>query len=99
MHTQPHPLAGQTVVLRAGTTLPFHPDPADGAIEVRVEDWCDRVFGQSWMTLEGNAAALAYALRSASAGLPLDNAVVYGKDEATGFGHLVHVSEIVGGAE
>ncbi len=89
-HTTPHPLAGQTVTITAAlhgegpSTHTFH-----------VEDWNDRLFGQSWMFMEGHAASLAYAVRSAVAGLPTDNEVVYGKVGA--FGHLVHVSEITGG--
>lgn len=89
-HSTPHPLAGQTVTVRAD----LHGD-GPGAHAFRVEDWNDRVFGQSWTDLEGHPASLVYAMRSALGGLPLDNEVVYGK--VGPFGHLVHVSEIEGG--
>lgn len=91
MHTTPHPYAGQTVKLRDGVEL-----NGQSAAEFTVEDWNDRVFGQSWQTLVGHPACLAYAMRGAIAGLPGDNEVVYGK--AGGLGHLVHVSEIAGEA-
>lgn len=91
-HTTPHPLAGHTVTVKAD----LH-GQGPGEHEFTVEDWNDRVFGQSWMLLEGHPAALVYAMRSAMAGLPTDNEVVYGK--VHGLGHLVHVSEIQGGAE
>lgn len=80
-----HPLAGQTVKIKA--------DAVDlGGQEYRVEDWWQNVAGMSWMDAEGNPAALIYAIRSAVAGLPTDNEVLYGKVGA--FGHLVHVSEL-----
>ncbi|WP_162830037.1 hypothetical protein [Amycolatopsis palatopharyngis] len=84
LHTEPHQLAGQdvTVTTRTGITMTF-----------RIEDWWDRITGGSWMNADGNPAAMAYAVRSVECGLPVDNAVVYGK--SGGFGHLVHVSEIV----
>jgi hypothetical protein len=90
-HTTPHPLAGQTVTI----TADIHGDGTT-AHKYLVEDWNDRLFGQSWMDMQGHPASLAYAVRSAVAGLPLDNEVVYGK--AGHLGHLVHVSEIQGGA-
>ncbi|MGW1039360.1 hypothetical protein [Streptomyces sp. NPDC002547] len=68
-----------------------------GTHEVRVEDWCDRVFGRSWMGMDGSPSALVYAIRSTVAGLPLDNEVVYGKVGQRG--HLIHVSEIQNGGE
>lgn len=86
IHTEPHPLAGQTVEIKIeGETL-----------EYRLEDWWDRVHGSSWMFSDGNPAALKYAVRAAlrePASLPLDDEVVYGKVDI--FGHLIHVSEIV----
>ncbi|WP_091086227.1 hypothetical protein [Micromonospora nigra] len=80
-----HPLAGQTVRLTAS-------DARLAGKEYRVEDWWQNVTGGSWMDATGNPAALTYAMRSALAGLPLDNEVLYGK--VAGRGHLVHVSEI-----
>lgn len=82
MHDASHPLSGQTVDLIDGA-------PAD---KLAIEDWQDRVFGQSWMYATGNPAALNYAMRSAGLGLPIDDNVVYGKDP-NGLGHIVHVSE------
>lgn len=84
LHPQPHPLAGQTVTVDLGY--------GDGPESYVIEDWWDRVSGGvSWMDAAYNPACLKYAMRSAVAGLPLDNEVVYGK---AGFGHLVHVSEL-----
>lgn len=90
-HPSPHPLAGHTVTVKAD----LHGEQA-AEHEFTVDDWNDRVFGQSWMFMEGHPASLVYAMRSAMAGLPTDNEVVYGKVQ--GLGHLVHVSEINGGA-
>lgn len=81
MHSDPHPLAGQTVTVDIG----------DGPEEYRLEDWWDRISGGSWMDATGNPAALGYAVRTAGK-TPIDNEVVYGK--AGWAGHLVHVSEI-----
>jgi hypothetical protein len=86
--------------------MSIHPEPFEGAgktftlpdgSEFRVEDWWDRVAGRSWQVATGNPAALEYGMRSGLTGLPLDDEVVYGKNEG-GFGHLVHVSELDGGA-
>ncbi|MGP3914370.1 hypothetical protein [Nonomuraea sp. 10N515B] len=79
IHTTPHALAGQSSTLKDGSTL-------------RVEDWWDRVSGESWQVSQAPAAFM-YALRSATDALPLDNDVIYGKDDH-GIGHLVHVTEI-----
>lgn len=91
IHQAPHPLARVAVRLLPGVT-----DPARGLViagaGLRVEDWWDRIAGKPWTDCDGNPACLQYAARSALAGLPLDNEVVYGK--ITGFGHLVHASEL-----
>lgn len=58
-----------------------------------IEDWWDRVAGKSWRDCDGNPAALNYAYRAGSNGLPLDDDVLYGKT-ANGRGLLVHVSEV-----
>jgi hypothetical protein len=89
-HSTPHPLAGKTVTVKANI------NGDDGPHTFRLEDWNDRLFGQSWTVMEGHPASLAYAMRAAFANLPLDNEVVYGK--VGSFGHLVHVSEIAGDA-
>lgn len=90
MHSQSHPLAGQTVTVIPAASLYGHTgtDP----VEFRVEDWNDRVFGRSWQVMAGNPACLGYAVRAALGGLPSDNEVVYGK--VGSLGHLVHVDEI-----
>ncbi len=83
-----HPLAGKTVFLRCKSD----PDHLDGQ-EFIVEDWWINVAGRSWMSCDGNPGCLKYAIRSAMAGLPIDDEVVYGHVGA--FGHLVHESELV----
>lgn len=83
MHSEPFDGAGQTFTIDA--------KGIDGT-EIRVEDYWDRVAGQSWTVSNGNFAALQYAIRSGLHGLPMDDEVVYGK--VNGLGHLVHVSEI-----
>ena len=82
-----HPLAGQKVILNC------KPDP-DGlnGNKFRVEDWQMNVMGRSWMVCDGNPACLKYAMRSAFAGLPTDNKVIYG--HINGIGHLIHESEL-----
>jgi hypothetical protein len=90
MKRDKHPLAGQTVVLSCKPG----PDNLSGKTFV-IEDWQENVMGTSWMNCNGNPAALKYAMRSAFAGLPTDNEVVYGHDAQTGLAHIVHVSEIV----
>lgn len=83
IHPNPTSFAGQTVTADLGS----------GPGPFKVEDWWDRVSGGSWMYAEGNRAALAYAMRSGLARLPMDNEVLYGKDQF-GLGHLLHVSEV-----
>ena len=82
-----HPLAGKTVKLNCKPT----PENLDGQ-EFVIEDWWENVAGKSWMFCNGNPACLEYAIRSAFAGLPTDDEVVYGK--VCSYGHLVHVSEL-----
>lgn len=86
LHSHPSPLAGSTVTVDMGRG----PEP------YRVEDWWDRVSGGSWTIAAGNLAALNYAMRAGFNGkpIPLDDEVLYGKDDA-GFGHLVHVNEVL----
>ncbi|MDJ0403997.1 hypothetical protein QNA23_10935 [Rhodococcus erythropolis] len=82
-HLRPHPLAGQTVQIDIDGI---------GTGDFRVENWWDTIAGGSWMTADGNYAAMNYGMRAGFAGLPIDNEVVYGKFGT--FGHLVHVSEL-----
>lgn len=86
-----HPLAGKAVTLPADMKA----TSAEGKTYF-IEDWWVNVAGQSWMNATGNPACLGYAMRSAAAGLPLDDEVVYGK--VNGLGYLVHVSELGGAA-
>lgn len=88
-HSSPHPQAGQTVTVNAELHM-----AGPGPHQFVIEDWADRAYGRSWMFVNGNPAALAYAVRSSVAGLPLDDEVVYGKVGSRG--HLVHVREIGG---
>jgi hypothetical protein len=72
-------------------------DKAQSAVvagaQYEVEDWWDRLSGgTSWMFSNGNMACLHYALRSALAGLPPDDEVLYG--HINNLGHLVHVTEV-----
>ena len=89
-HSTASPLAGQMVKLNLAH--PFHNGDTLEPVVV-VEDWWDRVSGGSWMTSVGNPAALGYAVRGAIGRLPLDDDVIYAKDD-TGVGHLVHASEV-----
>lgn len=77
----------------AGRTFEIDIKGIDG-MYIRVEDWWDRVYGQSWMDADGNAAAMTYAIRTGLSrpDIPTDNEVVYGKVDS--IGHLVHVSEL-----
>lgn len=80
MHPEPHPHAGHTVTLTNGA-------------EFEVDDWADRLFGRSWMLMDGNPAALTYAMRAGTNGLPVDDEVLGGK--WNGDTTLIHVSEVV----
>jgi hypothetical protein len=89
MHENTHEFAGETVNIE-----PKSPIPNFTGSKFRVEEWWDKLTGKSWMFSDGNPAALMFAMRSGMSGLPLDDEVVYGHDEAS-IGHLVHVSELV----
>ena len=56
IHSEAHPLAGQTVTLALSRDAP---DFKSGD-EYRIEDWWDRVSGRSWMDASGNPAAMMY---------------------------------------
>lgn len=90
IHSEPHPRAREVVVLNARA------DDHAGCVvpgeKFEIEDWADRLWGQSWMEMNGNRCALLYAIRSAYGRMPIDNEVVYGKIGNTG--HLVHQSEL-----
>lgn len=89
-HSEPHPLAGQTVKLELAAE---GPNLANGDL-YQIEDYWDRISGGSWMFAAGNPAAMLYGMRSGIGNLPVDDEVVYGKDEF-GLGHIVHVSELI----
>ena len=94
IHTDKHPFAGKKVLVSDRVEHPQFPGLAGGV--VTVEDWWDRVAGQSWMTCQGNPACLVYAMRTGFAryDLPLDNEVVYA--HFNGFGQLLHETELDG---
>ena len=85
IHNQPSPLAGKTVKIKSTIK-------GIGGYSIRVEDWYDRINGKSWMDSNGNPAAMGYAWRAGTSGLPKDNQVVYGKIE--GSGYIVHLNEL-----
>lgn len=84
-HATPHPLAGQKVTVTPAGNEEQPP------FELEVEDWWDRVAGESWMFTRV-PAAIIYARRSGLAHLPIDDQVLYGKND--GLGYLVHESEL-----
>jgi hypothetical protein len=93
MHDRRHPLAGRTVRLPSE----MGPDDLHGELagrEFRIEDWWDRVAGESWQESDGIPAVLHYAARVRANGLPPDDDVVYGK--AGALGYLLHVTEVEG---
>lgn len=92
IHEQPHPQAGNTVLATTKTPL-FQ--QSETTVDFKIEDWWDHLTGVSWGMSEGNPAAIAYAVRSATSGLPFGDEVVYGHTK-DGYGHLVHVSELEG---
>jgi hypothetical protein len=92
-HDASHPLAGQTVTVVADLA-----GAGSGPHAYQVEDWADRVYGRSWMGMNGNPSALYYAMRAGFSDrrIPTDDEVVYGKVGNRAF--LVHHSEIAGEA-
>lgn len=92
IHSEASEYANKTVTVNA-PGLRHHLGDDSAIHEFLVEDWWDRLGGGSWMHAKGNYAALNYAMRSGMFKLPIDNEVLYGKDN-TGLGHIIHVSEI-----
>lgn len=88
MHTEPHPLAGQTVKIADDV------DELAGQ-DYTVEDYWDRVVGKSWMDSTGIPACWHYVTRTGKQDkqVPRDDEVLYG--HVDGYGKLVHVSELV----
>ena len=91
IHTEKHQAAGKVVLIK-DTVGPDTNGQVLAGQEYHIEDWWDRVGGQSWMVTKNNPACMLYAMRSGLADLPCDNEVVYGK--IGGLGHLIHVSEL-----
>lgn len=85
IHKEAHPMSGKTVRIKADAHQL-------GGSEYRLEDWWDRVSGQSWKWATVNPACLGYAMRSIKPKLPNDDEVVYGKIGPLGY--LVHVTEL-----
>lgn len=69
LHRKPHPLAGQTVVIASGTYAGHH---------FTIEDWWDRVSGESWIDCEETPLCAEYAMRAGADFDPFDDDVVYG---------------------
>lgn len=87
MNRDIHPQAGKTIKVYPKQNFQLLQNEA----EFVLEDWWVNVAGQSWMSSNGNPAAIGYAMRSASV-LPYDDEVVYGK--VNHLGYLVHISEL-----
>lgn len=97
-HTEPHPLAGQIITLNITERASDPNSQIVTGAQFIIEDWADRVFGQSWGDMGGNPTAIKYAMRSGfghidPTGEQLDE-VVYGKIIATGLSNLIHTTEI-----
>ena len=92
LHTEQSPLAGKEVKIKEN--IKHFQVPNFGGSLLRVEDWWDRVSGQSWGSCQANPACLVYATRTgfSETPVPFDDEVVYGKIGS--FGHLVHISEL-----
>lgn len=93
MHKSKSKLANKSVKIREEIK---HPQVEDfGGSEILIEDWWDRVSGESWMFAQGNPACLIYAVRTglSKVNIPVDDEVLYGK--IGHLGHLVHVKELV----
>jgi len=84
-----HKLAGRTVTIK----LRGKYDGLKDGMSYVVEDWASRVFGKSWLDMQGNPSCLVYAARGGFGDLPTDDNVVYGKIGR--FGFLMHESELV----
>ena len=93
IHKEKSEYAGKEIVINATLMLgEFNdPDKLNGKTMI-VEDWADRVFGESWGDMNGNPTALKYAMRAGLSGVPFGNEVLYGKVD--GLAHLIHISEV-----
>lgn len=91
MHDQKHPLAGKKVKIKFKEPGHFQLEGLEH--DFVIEDWWDKLRGESWMFVNGNPAAIIYGMRCGSSHLPIDDEVVYG--HIGGLGHIVHISEIL----
>ena len=88
------PLSGMKIKTKPGVGKGLQGEDL-GEKDFVVEDWWENVYGQSWMTSNGNPAAFEYASRIGfSEHFPsiFSNDVVYGKID--GLGHIFHVVEL-----
>lgn len=85
MMREKFPYAGMTVKIKSYVT-------EIGGNDFTIEDYVENVTGKKWIFMDGNPAALQYAIRAGSSGLPVDNEVVYGKIGRLGY--MVHISEL-----
>lgn len=69
LHRKSHPLAGETVVIASGT-FEGH--------SFTIEDWWDRVAGESWIDCDENPTCAEYGMRAGADFDPLDDDVVLG---------------------
>ena len=93
IHKTKSDLAGKNVRIKDGVK---HPQYSDfGGSEIVIEDWWDRLVGQSWGECQGNPACIIYAVRTGlnDSNAPSDDEVLYGH-RADGRGSLVHISEL-----
>lgn len=98
IHTEPSPLAGQTVDVALRGMRPNEPTATTPAL-FTVEDWWDRVDGRSWTDCNGVLPVIQYAMRAGFTGTldMVDDEVLYGRiawDGHDGGKVLVHISEI-----
>ena len=88
--------AGKTVKIKNGVGVGLAVGDMSGQDFV-VEDWCENLWGRSWMGMDGNPTALEYAIRTGFNGqnnnVPVfSDDVLYGKVGA--FAHLFHINEL-----
>jgi len=98
MHTESHPLADRTVLLREDV-VDTQRGLVVGGRKFTVKDWWDLLVGESWMDARStNFACYWYSRRRRYSGLPYDDEVVYGHiypdDGGVGLSHLVHITEL-----
>jgi|AntAceMinimDraft_16_1070373.scaffolds.fasta_scaffold32490_5 hypothetical protein len=88
IHTEKSKFAGKEIKIK---------DEANqlGGRKILIEDWWDKISGNSWTNNPGNFACSNYLNRiefSSKIKIPLNDEVLYGK--INGLGYLVHINEI-----